>query len=1304
MRKILFLLSVFTYGLTFSQTKAIQDNQYFFYENKGQIVDQDGKENTDVKYLYNSAGLNVQLRSNGFSYDVYETKKTSNPNSQKFKKDKSLNAKTYYEDEFLYEHLFHRVDIELLNSNKSVSIIAEGKSYDFDNYYNIPNNSEGITNVHKFQKIVYKNIYSNIDLVFFKPKDTMKPIEYNFIINPGGKISDIKMKFSGAPTSIKDGKLILDMRFGKMQENIPNSWIKNKNINVSIPVSFNDIGNQTFSFNTPIDISTKTIIIDPVPTRIWGSHAGGTGDDYGRIKTDSQNKGYLFGTTSSYTNFATSGTYQQNLAGGLDSFLMKLTPSGQRLWGTYYGFGMTDVFMDVDFDEDFSIYAGGTIQRGPYNENIVLVKFDNNGALVFQKEFVSSRQDKLYSVSYNQNKIYIGGDAFSSDFPTVNAMQPTKSTPLGYTDGILASLNSTTGNVDWATYFGQSDGSTSIFHIFSSNNDLEIIGATQSSNIPMINAFQSIKGGESDGIYIKLSKQGNTILRSSYYGNAGSELVLKARIVNNILILPGKYTTTAFPQGQPGIWRVNLANNTVTKNYFNFHGDPQLLAYPDTSGNVFFTGLHFNGLPDISTPGAYMGMPAQYNSTFLIKYNQNDVKEWGTYYTGNGATQQGEVTKDNDDAIYLTGMSGGNTSGIATPGTFQQLPGGGNDIFIAKFKDCTSAATVTSNSPVCINSSIQLHATGGTTYSWTGPNGFSSTQQNPTIPNATAASAGTYICQVSGSGGCDGSFTVNVIVGDTVAPVPNIANMPDVTGDCHTVISTFPTATDNCAGIITATTTDPLSYSVPGTYIIHWTYNDGHGNTATQNQNVIITSPALPATQNLQQTFCATNQPKVSDIQIIGQNIKWYDASGNLLPLNTGLVSGQTYYASQTINNCESNKIAIQVTVNSTPKPAANTTQDFCASANPTLANLAVTGTSLVFYNAGGNILPLSTPLVHGQTYFVTQTLSGCESEKQSIAVTLSINNVPAQDVTDALCNTSTGTTMAINLHSYEGNIISNPQNYTFTYTDSAGNTIPNPSVYMMTIGSSVIHVKVSTPDGCFIVIRLSLTLNPKPKISLPENIDFCKGKTLTLDAGSGFASYLWNTGATTQTIVVSVPGNYSVKVTNSFGCESIANTQVSYSVLAEIVSVTIANSSATVLLSASGNYEYSLDNVTWQDSNVFNNLSMGEYTVYVRTKSGCIIGQKNFSIFNIPNAITPNGDGINDKWKIRGLENYTGTEVGIYDRRGIPVFKDIISKKPFEWDGKYNSLPLPTGSYWYIIKVSDGRLYNGWILIKNRE
>ncbi|UKB81917.1 T9SS type B sorting domain-containing protein [Chryseobacterium sp. MEBOG06] len=1302
MKKILLLFSVLSVILLFSQKKTSENNSYYFYENKGQIIDQDGKENRDVKYLFHSNGLNVQLRSGGFSYDVYEVRKTANSNFLQKKENILPNPKLYNTDEFIYEKMNHRIDIELLGSNKKAIITAEGRSRDYENYYNLPNNSKGITNVHRYQKVKYKNIYPNIDLVFFKPKDTLKPIEYNFLINPGGKVSDIKMKFNGSPALIKDGKLTMAVRFGEIHEDIPNSWIAGS-IQKNIDVTFKDFGNQTFGFTTPINTSNKMIVIDPVPTRIWGSYAGGYGDEYGKMKTDIQNTGYLHGTTTSTTNFATSGTYQQNLAGNFDAFLMKINKDGQRLWGTYYGFGMTDGFMDVDFDESFNIFAGGTVQRGPYNENIVLTKFNSNGSLVFEKEFVSSRQDELYTVSYNQNHVYIGGDAFSPDFPTVNAMQPTKSTPIGYTDGILASLNSTTGSVDWATYFGRSDGSTSIFHIFSSVNDLEIIGATQSSTIPMVNAFQSVKGGESDGIYLKMSKSGNNILRSSYYGNSGSELVWKARIVNNTLILAGKYSTPASYMGQPGVWRVDLATNAITKSYFNFTGDPQILAYPDTSGNVFFTGLHSNGQPDISTPGAYMGMPAMYISTFLIKYNQNDVKEWGTYYKGNGATQLGLVTKDEDGAIYLTGMSSGNSSGIATPGTFQQSQGGGNDMFIAKFQDCTSAAVVTSNSPVCPNNTVQLNATGGTTYHWTGPNGFTSNLQNPTIPNAAAASSGNYTCQVSGSGACDGSFTVNVVVGDAIAPVPNTFSLADISGDCHTVITNFPTATDNCAGTITATTTDPLSYSIPGNYIVHWTYNDGNGNTASQNQNIIVTSPSLPVATNLNQTFCATSNPKILDIQVTGQNLKWYDAAGTVLPVTTPLVNGQTYYTSQTINGCESNKIAVQVTVNTTSKPSANANQDFCASANPTLEKLIITGVSLIFYNAAGTVLPVTTPLIHGQTYYVTQTINNCESEKMAITVTLSLGNVPAKGFADTFCNDTTGNTMTVNLHNYDASIINNPGSYIITYTDGAGNPIANPSAYIMNTGSSLIYVKVATTDGCFKVVRLDLTINPKPFVNLPEKLDFCQGKSVILDAGSGFKSYLWNTGATTQTITVSVPGTYSVKVTNNFGCENSSSTQVTYSLLAHIVSINITNNTATVILSASGNYEYSLDNATWQDSNIFTNLTMGEYTVYVRTKSGCYIGQKNFSIFNIPNAISPNGDGVNDTWKISGLENYPGTEVYLYDRQGVIIYKEIINKKPFQWDGKYDSQPVATGNYWYIIKVSDGRIYNGWLLIKNR-
>ncbi|MDV7696218.1 T9SS type B sorting domain-containing protein [Chryseobacterium soli] len=1299
MKKILFLFSILSGILLFSQNKIPKENQYYFYENKGQIIDQEGKENNEVKYLFHSAGLNVQLRSNGFSYDIYETKKTPNPNASKYIKNKVSEGKNAHDDEFIYENLFHRIDIELINSNKNSKIISEGKSNDYENYFNLPNNPKGITNVYRYQRIYYKNIYSNIDLVFFKPSDTLKPVEYNFIIHPGGKISDIKMKFNGASTSIKDGKLAMNVRFGEIHENIPNSWIEGTR-KKNIEVSFKNLGDQTFGFNSSIDMANQVIVIDPVPTRIWGSYAGGYGEDGGRIRTDNENKGYLIGATTSPTNFATSGTYQQNIFANYDAFLMKLTKDGQRIWGTYFGSSGNDAFMDADFDENKNIYAGGYMERTGSNRDVVLTKFNPNGGLIFQKDFIGITYDNFTTVSYNQSHVYIGGETNSANFPVMNASQAIKASPSGYFDGFLASLDPS-GNTEWSTFFGASDHSTSVFKIFSSVDNLEVIGATQSHNIIMINPFQSTNSGVTDGLYLKFSKAGN-LLRSSYYGLAGQDVIRDAKIINNTLILAGEFTDTL---NKAGIWRVNLTTNTIVKTYFDFHYMMQLFAYVDTTGNVFFSGLADAGQTDIATPNAYMISTGQYMKSFFLKYNINNIKEWGTFYGGNGATQLAEITKDNEGYIYFTGMSSNNTTGIATPGTFQQQGGHpSNDIFIAKFGDCTSSGVLTSNSPVCPNSSLQLNATGGTSYSWTGPNGFISNLQNPTIPNASAANAGTYTCQVTSTGGCDGSFTINVVVGDTAAPVPNTVNLPDITGDCHTVISTLPTATDHCAGPITATTTDPLSYSLPGTYIIHWTYNDGNGNISTQNQNVIVTSPALPTTANQAQIFCATNNPKISDLQITGQNIQWYDAAGNVLTPTTALVTGQTYYASQTINGCESNKIPITVTVNSTPKPTANAAQDFCASANPTLANLVVTGTSLVFYNAAGNILPITTPLVHGQTYYVSQTVNGCQSDKLSISVTLSINNVPANNYAETLCNSSTGNTMAVNLNSYEGNIITTPANYIFSYSDITGNAIPNPSSYVLPIGTTVIHVKVATTDGCFTVVRLTLTINPKPGIDLPEKIDFCAGKTVTLDAGPGFKTYVWNTGATTQTITVSTPGTYTVKVTNNFGCENTDSVQVTYSVLAQILSVNVTNNSATVILSASGNYEYSLDNFIWQDSNVFNNLNLGQYTVYVRTKSECIIGQKEFSIFSIPNTITPNGDGLNDTWRIAGLENYPGTEVYLYDRKGFMILKQTINKKPFEWDGKYNSGPVSTGNYWYTIKISDGRLYNGWLLVKNRN
>ncbi len=89
-----------------------------------------------------------------------------------------------------------------------------------------------------------------------------------------------------------------------------------------------------------------------------------------------------------------------------------------------------------------------------------------------------------------------------------------------------------------------------------------------------------------------------------------------------------------------------------------------------------------------------------------------------------------------------------------------------------------------------------------------------------------------------GNGGtCSTDITVNVV--DDTAPVPDVANLPDATGECSVTL-TAPTATDNCAGCITATTTDPTTYTTQGSFSVTWTYDDGNGNTSQQTQNVIV--------------------------------------------------------------------------------------------------------------------------------------------------------------------------------------------------------------------------------------------------------------------------------------------------------------------------------------------------------------------------------------------------------------------------------------------------------------------------------
>lgn len=120
---------------------------------------------------------------------------------------------------------------------------------------------------------------------------------------------------------------------------------------------------------------------------------------------------------------------------------------------------------------------------------------------------------------------------------------------------------------------------------------------------------------------------------------------------------------------------------------------------------------------------------------------------------------------------------------------------------------------------------------------------------------------GTTTVDVLAEGACapDASCSFTVTVNDEEGPTPDLATLPDATGECSVTVSDVPTATDACDGAFTGTTTDPLVYNTQGTFQITWSFTDLKGNITTQIQNVIVNDVTPPnITCPPAQVFCNT--------------------------------------------------------------------------------------------------------------------------------------------------------------------------------------------------------------------------------------------------------------------------------------------------------------------------------------------------------------------------------------------------------------------------------------------------------------
>jgi gliding motility-associated-like protein len=109
-------------------------------------------------------------------------------------------------------------------------------------------------------------------------------------------------------------------------------------------------------------------------------------------------------------------------------------------------------------------------------------------------------------------------------------------------------------------------------------------------------------------------------------------------------------------------------------------------------------------------------------------------------------------------------------------------------------------------------------------------------------------------------------------------------------------------------------------------------------------------------------------------------------------------------------------------------------------------------------------------------------------------------------------------------------------------------------------------------------------------------------------------------------------------------------------------------------------------------------------YTLHVISGVGCgteatdDVFVRVYKVITIPNTFTPNNDGTNDTWNIKALDTYPESLTQVFDRYGGIVFKSTGYTIP--WDGTYYNKNVPTGTYYYLIDLKNGKKFSGWVLV----
>jgi Beta-propeller repeat len=622
--------------------------------------------------------------------------------------------------------------MKLRNANPAVKVTGTDELAGTSNYFIGNDPAKWRTNVPTYAKVKYEGIYSGIDLVYY---GNQRQLEYNFIVAPGADPRRIAFDVSGAKRIRRDahGDLVLKVGEGEIRWHKPVVYQEKEGARQEVAAHYAITDKNRVRFELAKYDANQPLYVDPL---LYSTYLDGSGEFYGGgIAVDSSGNAYVTGLAVS--NFQpTPGAFRTTFGGGSwDAFVTKFNPAGSALvYSTYLGGSGADYGTGIAADSAGNAYVTGNTcstdfpTKNPLQQtygggsstymcgDAFVTKISPAGsALVYSTYLGGSDVDVGLGIAVDSTgNAYVTGATFSTNFPTVNPLQPAYG---GNGDAFVSKISPTGSALVYSTYLGGSSTEDSFAVPWLSYGGIAadsagnayVTGFTQSTDFPTMNPFQPANGGDTDAFVTKINPTGSALVYSTYLGGSSADYGhgIAVDSAGNAYVT-GFAQSNNFPTMNPlqptnhgyinaFVAEINPSGSTLV--YSTYLGgedaDYGNAVAVGSAGDAYVTGYTTSTTFPV-TPGAFEAVCnhglhcSHYGDAFVTKINSaGSALAYSTYLGGNRQDYGYGIAVDSAGSAYVTGQ----TDSVNFPTKNPLQPNAVSGAFVTKID--TRAVTTT---------------------------------------------------------------------------------------------------------------------------------------------------------------------------------------------------------------------------------------------------------------------------------------------------------------------------------------------------------------------------------------------------------------------------------------------------------------------------------------------------------------------------------------------------------------------------------------------------------------------------------